>query len=195
MTLKKKGFIPILSLVSLFILLFLALPSHSANILVSGSNFGLQFYEGQSLGFQEGKKTVVLTMTSGNLTSNETNIYMWVGGGDFKFNASESFTMKITFNMDTVKVAGDKGHTEFRAISSGSSIPVDANDLVYVQWSYGAILLLPIKFILGMVGLGSMSGGSIYAVKQIKSKDYYEGFRNGAIFISIGFAFFIAWLW
>ena len=193
--LKKKALIPVLSLVSLSILLFLSIPSHSANVLVSGSNFGLQFYEGQSLGFQEGKKTVVLTMTSGNLTSNETKIYMWVGGGDFSFNASESFTMKITFTMDIVKVAGDRGHTEFRAISSGSSIPVDANDLVYVQWSYGAILLLPIKFILGMVGLGSMSGGSIYSVKQIKQKEYYEGFRNGAIFISIGFAFFLAWLW
>ena len=194
MTIKKKGLIPILSLVSLFLFLFLSIPSHSANVLVTGSNFGLQFYEGQTLGFQEAKKTMVLTMTSGNLTSNETKIYMWVGGGDFNFNASESFTMKITFNMDTVKVMGDKGN-EFRAISSGSSIPVDANDLVYIQWSYGAILLLPIKFILGMVGLGSMSGGSIYAVKQIKSKDYYEGFRNGAIFLGIGFAFFLAWLW
>ena len=192
--LKKKRLISILSLVSLFVLLFLAIPSHSANVLVSGSNFGLQFYEGDSLGFQEGKKTVVLTMTSGNLTSNQTNVYMHDGGGDFSFNASESFTMKITFTMDTVKVMGDKGN-EFRGISSGSFIAVDANDLVYIQWSYGAILLLPIKFILGMVGLGSMSGGSIYAVKQIKSKDYYEGFRNGAIFISIGFAFFIAWLW
>ena len=192
--LKKKRLTPILSLVSLFILLFLSIPSHSANVLISGSNFGLQFYEDQSLGFQEGKKTIVLTMTSGNLTSNVTNVYMWVGGGTFNFNASESFTMKVTFNMDTAKVGGDKGN-ELRPIVSGDSISIDANDVVYIQWNYGAILLLPIKFILGMVGLGSMSGGSIYAVKQIKSKDYYEGFRNGAIFISIGFAFFIAWLW
>ena len=193
--LKKKRHILTLSLAFLFLLLFLSIPSHSANVLVSGSNFGLQFYEGQSLGFQTGTKTVVLTMTTGNLTSNQTDVYVHSGGGGFSFKANENFTMKITFDVDTLKIMGDKGHTEFRAISSGSFIPVDANDVVYIQWSFGAILLLPIKFILGMVGLASMSGGSIYAVKQIKHKNYYEGFRNGAIFISIGFAFFIAWLW
>jgi len=194
---KKPFFRKFLSvfLVMSFFIFFLTMPSHSAKVLVSGSNFGLQFYEGQSLGFQEGTKTIVLTMTVGNLTSNETNIYIWVGGGDFQFKANESFTMKITFDMDTVKIVGDKGHTEFRPISSGASISVDANDVVIIQWSYGAILWLPIKFILGMVGLASMGGGSIFSVQQIKKKEYYEGFRNGAIFISIGFAFFLAWLW
>jgi len=177
----------------LFLLTF-SLAHAIANLYVSGTNFGLDFKQGQSLGFQIGKKTVVLTMTNGNLTSNQTSITMHEGGGEFRFKANESLTMKITYDFSNVKVKGDKGK-ELRAVSSGASIYIDANDIVYVQWGATIPPMLPIKFILGMVGLGSMSGGSIYAVLLIKAKEYYEGFRNGAIFLSIGFAFFLAWLW
>jgi hypothetical protein len=62
------------------------------------------------------------------------------------------------------------------------------------EWWHGGVPPYPIKFILGMVGLASMAGGSLYAVQLIKRKEYYEGFRNGAICNAIGFAFFIAWL-
>jgi len=152
------------------------------------------FQTQESLGFQCGTKTVVLLVTVGNLNSSNIAVSMENTGGSFRFEANESVTIKITFDIDTVKVSGDKGHA-FRGISSGSSFPIDAYDVVVIQWNFGAFLLLPIKFILGMVGLASMSGGSIYAVQQIKHKEYYEGFRSGAIFISIGFAFFLAWLW
>ena len=165
-----------------------------SNVLIVGSSFALMFYEGQSLGFQSGKKTVVLTMNSGNLNSSETDVYVDEGGGTFKFKANESLTMKITYDVATVRVAGDKGN-ELRAVKSGSSIYIDVNDNVFIQWSMPLVPLLPIRFILGMFGLCSISGGSLYAVQKIKRKEYYEGFRNGAILISIGFAFFLAWLW
>jgi len=166
----------------------------SSSALVYGQNFSLQFYEGQSLGFQTGMKTVVLDMTVGNLTSNQTTVDFDSGGGMFQFKANENFTMKITYDVAKLKVGGDKGSQD-RGIKSGTSINIDANDIVTIEWNIFIAPLLPLLFILGMFGLLSMGGGSIYAVQQIKEKEYRNGFRNGAIFITIGFAFFLAWLW
>jgi hypothetical protein len=177
-----------------FCVFFLSNSIQSFTYLASGSDFQLMFSEGQGFRFQSGSKTIVLTVTVGNLISNESDFYMNDGGGQLNFKANESVTMQITFNHSNVRVKGDKGN-ELRAINSGASIPIDKDNVVYIQWSYGAILLLPIKFIFGMVGLASMAGGAIYAVQQIKHKEYYEGLRNGAIFLSIGFALFITWLW
>jgi len=168
--------------------------SGSSTSLVYGENFSLQFYEGQSLGFQSGRKTVVLDMTTGNLTSNSSSVYVYDGGGLFGFEANESLTMKITYDVTAVKVWGDQGK-EHRVVSSGSSINIDANDIVNISWDITIPPLLPLLFILGMGGLFAMGGGSIYAVQKIKKKEYFEGFKAGTILISIGFAFFLAWLW
>lgn len=55
--------------------------------------------------------------------------------------------------------------------------------------------LLPITFIMGMVGLGCLFFGPIYGIMKFRAKDYRNGFIYGVIIFAVGFALFMGWLW
>jgi hypothetical protein len=59
----------------------------------------------------------------------------------------------------------------------------------------GSVFLLPIMFIIGMVGLFAMFLGPLYCIEKLKEKDYYDAFKLGTVITIIGIALFIAWLW
>ena len=54
---------------------------------------------------------------------------------------------------------------------------------------------LPMMFIFGMVGLGAMIVGPLYAINKIKKREYLEALKTGTVVTVIGIALFIAWLW
>jgi hypothetical protein len=56
-------------------------------------------------------------------------------------------------------------------------------------------LLLPIPFIIGMVGLGCLFVGPMYGISLLRKKEYKNGLIWGVIFTAVGFALFISWLW
>ena len=50
-------------------------------------------------------------------------------------------------------------------------------------------------FVFGMVGLGAMIVGPLYAINKIKNREYLEALKTGTVVTVIGIALFIAWLW
>lgn len=166
---------------------------------VKTQKFYVLFPNGASLGFQNADNaTVELLVTSGALNSTKNTLLMDSTGGTFKFTAHNDTTIKITYTeatIDNVKVGGDQ-NKDFRMVNTGASFTVDKGNTVTVLWDIPYVeFLLPLLFILGMVGLTGMFGGSLYAVNQIKNGKYREGFINGVIWVSIGAALVLAWLW
>jgi hypothetical protein len=57
------------------------------------------------------------------------------------------------------------------------------------------IPILPVEFIFGMIGLGSMVIGPMYGAWKIRKKEYQEGMITAVVITILGLALFIAWLW
>ena len=68
-----------------------------------------------------------------------------------------------------------------------------ARDVV-IEWWIFIEPWVPYLFILGMLGLGSMFGGSLYSIHLFKKKEYRWALVQGVTFIAVGFGLFIAWV-
>lgn len=151
---------------------------------------------GDSIVFQNNLQNWVrLDISSGLLNSSRATTSMNSGGGHFIFTALNDSVLRLTHNVTTVRVGGDSGN-EFRQVYNGNSFTILTGNAITINWSLpGVEPWLPVMFILGMTGLVSLFGGALYTVDRIKKKLYQEGLINGVIFVSIGFALFISWLW
>ena len=132
--------------------------------------------------------TITLTVTSGTLNGTSGTFAMYPTSGKLTFTAQENGAITLTSTSNS---------TNFRINGEAASSASIVDGLNYViEWSFlEPILLLPIMFILGMFGLGSMFAGPIYGVYKVKHGEYYEGFRTGLIVTVLGVALTIAWLW
>lgn len=177
----------------IFLAIFLiANVASASNVRTTG--FTTYISNGSSLGFQNGNRYVLLTVSNGVLNSSFNSVYLSSGGGLYRFTANESVTLLITFNVTNCKVQGDSGN-DYRMIQSGSSFHIVTNDLVLIQWDITVTPWLPLLFIFGVLGLLTVFTGSLYGVSEIKKGNYYNGFRMSILLICIGIAFVIAWLW
>jgi len=142
-----------------------------------------------SLQFQNDvNKTVTLTVSSGLLNSTTNTVKIYDGGGIFHFVSLNNSEVEITYTVDNVKVNGEP-------IASGSSVSFASGSTNVIEWGLTLTPMLPFMFIFGMIGLGSMIGGPLYAIHLFKRHEYYNGFVYGLIITVLGFALFIAWLW
>jgi len=191
-TLKSKlRNITICILIAVFLNLIYLKAAHSH---VDAQNIQILLTTGSSLSFQNDlNSNLTLQVTKGVLNSSENKLRFDSGGGEFQFTALNDAQIKIISDC-VVKVKGDQGN-EFRPIDSGSILYIDAGDSVLIQWDRQIEPLLPMMFIFGMVGLGAMIGGPLYAINKFKKREYLEGFRTGIVVTVIGVALFIAWLW
>lgn len=153
------------------------------------------FETGSKLEFQNDiDQIVTLEIISGILNSSINKIQFLSDGGSFRFTALNDTKIKITYTLSTVRVQGDQGK-EQRVIENGTTITVNTANNVLIQWDIIFEPSLPITFILGMVGLAGMFGGPLYSIHLIKKGKYRSGFIAGVIWVSVGIALFIAWLW
>jgi hypothetical protein len=190
----KQTILIAILLCSLTLQLYLA-KTKADNPIVSGSNFNLYFETNGKLAFQhlsvpwETKAvTITLTVTSGTLNGTSASLAMYPTSGTLTFTALENgaITLTSTSNATTFHINGE-------AANSASIV----NGQTYtLEWSFlEPEFLLPIMFILGMFGLGSMFGGPIYGIYKVKHGEYYEAFKTGLILTVLGVALTIAWLW
>jgi len=137
---------------------------------------------------------LTIEVVEGTLNLTDFNFHLDSGGGYFKFATPTPVSIKIVCSNLTVKVSGDQGN-ELRSIDSGSIITTNAGDRILIIWDRQIEPLLPMMFIFGIVGLGAMIGGPLYAINKIKKREYLEALRTGTIVTVIGISLFIAWLW
>ena len=158
-------------------------------------NAQLLFPSGSSLAFQSDiNSNLILQVINGALNSSEFDVKINNGGGSFQFTSEKNTRIKIIYSDGEVKVSGDQGNPP-RFIESGSEIKINAGDSVHITWDRGIEPLLPMMFVFGMVGLGAMIVGPLYAINKIKNREYLEALKTGTVVTVIGIALFIAWLW
>ncbi len=162
---------------------------------MSSSGFTVYFAQTSNLGFQSTDANwVIINIASGNLNSSDGRINVYTGGGYFKFTSNETFTFSPSYQGDViVKVAGDNNNP-MRTVANQSSIPVTAADYVEIVWSVSIEPYLPIIFLFGMVGLGSMFTGVLWPIALAKEKKYYEAGIKFVTFFFIGLGLFMAWV-
>jgi len=166
-----------------------------AQTVNSQGSFEVLFPTTSGLEFQNFiDKTLTLQVTNGILNSSNCGLSMDQGGGQFVFTALKDCKIKIDFNVPNVYVSGDQ-NKESRGIVTGETITVDTGNIVTIGWSIPFEPLLPILFILGMVGLAGMFSGPLYGIHLIKKGEYREGFVNAVLITTIGIGFVLAWLW
>lgn len=180
-----KKFLPIPFLLVLLLIAISKAPVISSPFSVYINNTG-------SLGFQNQiGRFLRLDVTSGAINSSVAALTMDSYTGRFRFTANESCSFQVTYN---VTRAGVSGIATARNLPSGATVNVLANDPVNIYWNIDIEPLLPVMFILGMIGLCSMVGGGFYGAHKIKKGEYYEGGRMALIYIAVGFGLFIAWV-
>ena len=191
---QKQTILITILLCTLTLQLYLA-KTKADNPIASGSNFNLYFETNGKLAFQhlsvpwETKgATITLTITSGTLNGTSGSLAMYPASGTLTFTALENgaITLTSTSNATTFHINGE--------VATSASL---VNGQSYtIEWSFlEPEFLLPIMFILGMFGLGSMFGGPIYGIYKVKHGESYEGFKTGLILTVLGVALTIAWLW
>jgi hypothetical protein len=162
---------------------------------VTGSNFQLYFPATTKLAFQHCSSlysvnpfTVTLTVNSGTLNGTSTTLTMGESSGTLTFQNEENTIISFPLTDEvTITVNGQRYSTPV------SLLP---NQGVTISWNYfKPEFLLPIMFILGMFGLGSMFGGPIYGIYKVKHGEYFDGFKTGLVITVLGIALTIAWLW
>lgn len=167
---------------------------------ISKANVGSQTFtvlieNGGSIGFNNDTDLFVkVNATTGDINSSVASCFMDWGGGWFRFRQNETLVFTVDFNTTTCLVLGDQGH-EGRTITSGNSFNADPNDTIIISWTIAIEPYLPLRFILGMVGLGLLFGSPIYSIIQLKKREWYDAVRTTAIFWPIGICLIIAWLW
>jgi len=160
---------------------------------VRTENFICQLGNGASIGFQHDTTYLTLTVSSGSLNSSTNSLTLNVDDGRFQFLNNNSLVFTPTFNVTRVQVTGDQGN-EVHIIQSGETVTVNANDVVLIEWWNTLEPWVPFMFILGMVGLCAMFGGTLHGVKEIQKGKLQQGAVTIAIYLPLGFGLFIAWL-
>jgi len=167
--------------------------SQTYNQIAYGS--GISFRVFNNLAFQNSiEELIYLSINSGVLNCSDGQLNIYDGGGSFRFTALNDTQITIMYSVDQLKVQGDQNNT-LRPFPSGNSITVQTGNNIFITWSVTLKPLLPLMFILGLFGLCSIIGGSLYTIDRIKKHDAYNGLTNGVIIVAFGISLFLAWLW
>jgi len=162
--------------------------------IVTGSNFQLYFPANTQLAFQhlsipwETKgATITLTVSSGTLNGTSATLKMYSTDGVLTFLSQDTCTITLISTSNSTNFWINDVCTANAVIQKGGCT---------IKWSIlEPEFLLPILFILGMFGLGSMFIGPSYAIYKVKHKEYYDGLTTGLIVTVLGIALTIMWLW
>jgi len=176
---------PLLILTFLFSLL-LSVGISKAN--VAASTFFLHIPDTGSLGFQNQQEyNVTLTVSSGALNCSNASLSMDLNHGRLVFMNNESVSFTTVFNVSRLTING---------VLAESGVPTSQvlNDVTVIEWWIMIEPWVPYLFILGMIGLGSMFGGSLYSIHLFKKREYQWALVQAVTFIAVGFGLFISWV-
>jgi len=181
-------------LIVFLFLIFIAALIVKVEAPVTSTTFTSYFPSDSALAFQHENRFVTLNVVTGTLNSSVCTLAFGSEGGAYKFEANDTLTLQIDFNVSRVQVSGDQNNNN-RVIQSGDTITINLGNNVVISWYIPIEPWLPIKFIIGMVGLACMFGGPLYGIALLKKNKYYSGMRVLVLFTITGFTLVLAWLW
>lgn len=185
---------PIYALCIFLLIAFLIPKSNSytmENVYVSlnnGSSLGLGTYEDYY---------VLVEVTSGSINSTlsilETNRAA-PNDGSWTFQSNVTGSLLFSDPAQDYDLQASGGTITHDDATGYVTVSWSANEQVSLYWNSILEPILPFGFILGMVGLGSMFGGTLWTVKKIKDHEFNEAITEGFVIALLGIALFMAWL-
>jgi len=155
---------------------------------VAAPTFFLYIEDTGSVGFQNQQEyNVTLTVSSGALNCSNASLSMDLNHGRLVFMNNESASFTTIFNVSRLIINGV-------LVESGVVTSQVTNDVTVIEWWIMIEPWVPYLFILGMIGLGSMFGGSLYGIHLFKKREYQWALVQAVTFIAVGFGLFIAWV-
>ena len=183
------------SLLALALILSLTLqPAYSVlSVYFEGSDIQFTVLNGGSFAFGNEDVGVTVSVTSGILNGTITTMTYWRNKGQINFIAEGTPEFTLTGFGDNVntRYSGSIVQQYNSTLIDGSCINGDS---FFFGWEVKTEPLLPIMFILGMVGVFTFFGGLLYAAVKIRDGEYEEGIRKALIFCSLGFGLIWGWL-
>lgn len=191
-TKKKVKVLETALITSLLLLLFSQHGYSSLSIYLEGSGIQLTALNGGTLSFGTEDHGITIAVTSGTLNGTSSFTY-WREKGRVYVTSEDTAEYTLTAYGDRTSVYyfGTLVNQANASLVYGSTVTGDS--LVF-GWAVATEPLLPIMFIIGIVGVGSFFGGLIVAAYKIRDGEYVEGFRYAVIFCSIGFGLIWGWL-
>jgi len=162
------------------------------SVYLEASNIQLEIPEDGSIAFGDSEHGVTLTVTSGTLNGTSSMTY-WREKGKINIvteNAAE-FTLIAYGERTSLRYSGTLVNEVSSVLIYGSTV---SGDSFYFGWETQTAPLLPIMFIIGVIGLFTFVGGLLYLLYKFKEGEYVEGMRKGIIFMSLGFGLVWGWL-
>jgi len=201
MTLKKNRLTPLLSLVSLFILLFLAIPSQSSSLLIYGSDFGLTFNAGDSLALC-GNYPLLFDVQSGLWNGSSGGLTVYADRGRFSFFAENDTVLEVSSpDAPSGLDFGGSGAT-FESIGKFLwKVTITSGNIVVFTWNWRLVSWLDLYFMfgVGMAGLIMMVFAPSWVALGVRRNafqvDKMERIGYAILIFCVGFGLFMCWLW
>ena len=174
---------------------------HSSNILISGSDFGLTFSSGDSLGIQN-NYVLFFDVESGLWNGSSGSITVYEDRGRFSFYAENDSVLEVSCpdapNGFDLSVSGASYSKTERFVWNVNI--ASGNTVTFVwRWRLPNWLDLYFSFGVGMSGLILMVFAPTWVAFGLRRKafdpDKIERIGIAILLFCIGFALFITWLW
>lgn len=139
----------------------------------------------------------VLTNSEVTDTYNTTAHFDVDGNNTYLVTFPQSYYLNETYNLKFLNITQITPDTTY-STTSNSFLFMPTSDMVFYVYYYlepTTGFLLPVMFILGMVGLTGLMLAPLYAVYKIRKKEYLNGLVVCVVFGAVSFGLFIAWLW
>lgn len=140
-----------------------------------------------------------ITVNSSSTSYTTTQMGYLAAGNEYRFDFPSVYEYNENYSLVFNKVSVWNGVSSYDVPYPSVTITPTADIALTVYYTEGPpgvmLPLLPITFIIGMVGLGCLFVGPLYAVVLFRKKDYRNALVWGVILTAMGFALFISWLW
>lgn len=155
-----------------------------------------------SLGFMcDVNQTLVLTVTDGEITSQNITMDIQRKRGRFTYIATNNATIALTINALAVRVQGDQGR-EWHGVADGHVLTVVDTNFMEFEWE--AVLIdyfdLYTNLGIGIFGFLCVGVGCFWSAKQVRSAEPFiinrlVSFGFALTFLILGVGLIIGWLW
>jgi len=136
-----------------------------------------------------------VTLNVINGTLNGSSVEVWItynNGGKFSFNALDNCVVQLDLEtIANIKIQGPGGTGTYE---TDAIYPIETGQSYVFYWNSSLMPILPIMFIIGLIGLLFCFVGPIYLIMKIRERDM-DGVKIGIIICAFAFAFVVAWVW
>lgn len=162
------------------------------SVYLTAENVQVTIPNGATLSFGDANNGINVTVTSGTLNGTSTMTYWYQKGRvNLVSENTAEYTIMAYGSGTTIRYTGTLVNQVSHALIYGSTV---ATDSLVFGWDVESVPLLPLMFIIGIVGLFTFVGGLLYMLVKFREGEYEEGLRKGIIFMSLGFGLVWGWL-